>query len=413
MIRKDIPRQMPPRVQDIEVIVVGGGPAGSTLAAALAQRGHSVVLLDKASFPRHKACSEYINPGAVQVLAEIGMTDDVMRAGAHRMDAMVVYAPNGNRFVTNFAKAESGKAALGLSRYRLDTLLLDRARTSGVEVLERAHVRGILQEDGRVVGVEATIDGMRQVIRSAIVIGADGHNSVVARGLEMDGALPWPRKTGLVAHVRGVADLEQFGEMHVGRHFYAGLAPLEDGIANVAVVANTSAVQGRSGSIEQFFIDTLRSLPMLASKLETAERIHDIRGVGGMAHRARRTTGDGYLLVGDAASFLDPFTGDGIYEALRGAQLAAPVVSAALQSGSVSARALKPYRVARRQTFMTKREVCWIVQGFVNTPPLMNYVTDRLARREDLGLTLSGVLGNFRPASQALSPAFLIRLLWP
>lgn len=329
------------------------------------------------------------------------------------MDAMVVYAPNGNRFVTNFAKAEPGKAALGLSRYRLDTLLLNRAKACGVEVLERAHVRSILQEDGRVVGVEATIDGTRQVIHSAIVIGADGHNSVVARGLDMDSALPWPKKTGLVAHVRGVADLERFGEMHVGRHFYAGLAPLEDGIANVAVVANTSAVRGRSGSIEQFFIDALRSLPILASKLETAERIHDIRGVGGMAHRARRTAGDGYLLVGDAASFLDPFTGDGIYEALRGAQLAAPVVSAALRSGSVSASALKPYRVARRQAFMTKREVCWIVQGFVNTPPLMNYVTDRLARREDLGLTLSGVIGNFRPASQALSPAFLIRLLWP
>ena len=97
------------------------------------------------------------------------------------MDAMVVYAPNGNRFVTNFAKAKPGQAALGLSRYRLDALLLDRAKACGVKVLERAHVRSILQEDGRVVGVEATFNGMHQVIHSAIVIGADGHNSVVAR----------------------------------------------------------------------------------------------------------------------------------------------------------------------------------------------------------------------------------------
>nr|MBA3415428.1 hypothetical protein [Chloroflexia bacterium] len=84
-----------------------------------------------------------------------------------------------------------------------------------------------------------------------------------------------------------------------------------------------------------------------------------------------------------------------------------------LQAGDTSAAALDRYRLARRRTFTAKRQVCWIVQGFIGSPPLMNYVTDRLARREDLGLTLSGVLGNFRPATEALSPAFLVKLLRP
>jgi flavin-dependent dehydrogenase len=132
-----------------------------------------------------------------------------------------------------------------------------------------------------------------------------------------------------------------------------------------------------------------------------------------MARRARRTTGDGFLLIGDAASFLDPFTGDGIYEALRGATLAAPVVSRALAAGDLSAHALEPYRLARRRVFTAKRQVTWIVQGFINAPPLMNYVTERLSRRDELGLTMSGVLGNLLPASRALSPLFLARLLRP
>jgi hypothetical protein len=84
-----------------------------------------------------------------------------------------------------------------------------------------------------------------------------------------------------------------------------------------------------------------------------------------------------------------------------------------LAAGDVSAKSLNPYRLARRRTFTAKREVCWIVQGIINAPPLMDYVTARLDRREDLGLTLSGVLGNFRPATQALSPMFLARLLRP
>jgi 2-polyprenyl-6-methoxyphenol hydroxylase-like FAD-dependent oxidoreductase len=402
---------MPER--DAEAIVVGGGPAGSATAAALATAGHRVVLLDKASFPRHKACSEYVNPGGAELLEEMGVLDEVVSAGAHRMEAMLVHAPNGHRFLADFAQAEPGRAALGLSRYRLDHLLLERARAAGVAVCERAHVREVVRKGGRVFGVEATVDGVRESIRASLVVGADGRNSVVARSLGLDVPLRWPRKTGLVAHYRGVTGLDRFGELHVTRHAYAGLAPLEEGLTNVAVVADARAVEERSGSIEEFFTASLRGIPAVARKLEGAERVGGIRGVGAMAYRARRTTGDGYLLVGDAASFLDPFTGDGICEALRAAHLAAPVASAALKAGDTSARVLDPYRVARRRAFTAKREVCWIVQGFINSPPLMNYVTARLTRREELGLTLSGVLGNFRPATQALSPWFLARLLRP
>ncbi|CAN5715479.1 NAD(P)/FAD-dependent oxidoreductase [soil metagenome] len=398
---------------DVEAIVVGGGPAGSATAAALAEAGHRVLLLDKARFPRHKACSEYINAGGAQVLGEMGVLDEIIQAGAHQMEAMIVHAPSGARFAANFAKAEPGRAALGLSRYRLDHILLERARAAGVDVRERAQVRCVVREDGHVVGVEATIDGSRQLIRAPLVVGADGHNSVVSRDLGLDVSYRWPDKTGFIAHYRGVTGLDQFGEMHVGHGAYAGLAPLEDGVTNVAVVASGRNVKSRSGSVEAFFSETLQSIPEVAQKLERAERVGGIRGVGSMARRARRTSGDGYLLVGDAASFLDPFTGEGIYEALKAAQLAAPVASAALKAGDVSADALDAYRIARRQSFTAKRQVCWIVQGFVNAPPLMNYVTERLSSREDLGLTLAGVLGNFRPATNALSPVFLARLLRP
>lgn len=401
------------RTRDAEVIVVGGGPAGSATAALLADAGHEVILLDKARFPRHKACSEYINPAGTKLLGDLNVLDEVRAAGAHTMDAMIVHAPAGSRFVANFALAEAGQAATGLSRYRLDQILLERARAAGVTVCEQAHVRHVLQENGRVVGVEATIDGSRQTLRAPLVIGADGHNSVVSRDLGLDVSYRWPNKTGFIAHYRNVRSLDRFGEMHITHHRYAGLALLEDGLVNVAVVADGHDVGSRSGSIDDFFSETLQSLPSVASKLEGAERVGGIRGVGSMARRARRVAGDGFMLVGDAASFLDPFTGEGIYEALKAAQLAAPVASAALKAGGVSANALDAYRITRRRAFTAKRGVSWIVQGFINTPPLMNYITPRLEQREELGLTLAGVLGNFRPATQALSPIFLARLLRP
>jgi menaquinone-9 beta-reductase len=400
-------------MSDYEAIVVGGGPAGSSVAAELARLGRKVLLLDKASFPRHKACSEYVNAGGVQLLRDLGLESELLVAGAHRMTAMRVVAPNGCHFLASFERAEPGRYALGLSRYRLDAILLDHARANGAEVCERAHVRALVTNDHRVEGVLVTIDGQREEIRAPLVIGADGRHSIVARELNVARSPRWPRKTGLVAHYQGVEGLDQFGEMHAGRGVYVGLAPLECGLTNVAVVATNDAVNGRVGSVEDFFAGVLANFPAVAAKLNSASRVGTIRGVGAMAHRAERTVRDGTLLIGDAASFLDPFTGEGIYEALKGAQLAAPVVNRAILAGDLSAAALRPYMVARRGTFTAKRQVGLIVQAIINTPTLMNYVTPRLASRDDVGNTLAAVLGNFAPAGRALSPRFLAQLLRP
>ena len=400
---------------DAGVIVVGGGPAGSVSAALLAERGHRVLLLDKARFPRHKACSEYVNPAGARLLADLGFERDLDALGAHRMDAMLIHAPGGRRFLADFSAAAPGGTAIGLSRYRLDALLLDRARDAGVEIREGTHVRDVVITDGRVQGVEARIDGGRVTVRAPLTIGADGRHGVVSRALALDVAPRWPQRTGLVAHYRGVTGLDRWGEMHVvaGGNGYVGLAPLEDGLTNVAFVMNSAAVVARPGALEAFFEEGLSGIPEVAAKLAGAERAGAIRGVGPMAHRARRVAGDGFLLVGDAAGFLDPFTGEGIYEAVRGATLLAPVADAALRAGDVSTRALASYRAARRRAFRAKRQVCWLVQGFIVTPALMDYATARLDRRPATARTLAGVLGGLYPARQALSPLFLARLLRP
>jgi menaquinone-9 beta-reductase len=399
--------------QDADVIVVGGGPAGSVTAALLAERGRRVLLLDKARFPRHKACSEYVNAAGRRLLIELGLESDLEALGAHRMEAMLIHAPGGRRYLADFAAAEPGGSALGLSRLRFDSLLLDRARAAGVEVWERAHVRNVMVAGRRVLGVEVTVAGGRETLRAPLTIGADGRNGIVARSLGLERPVRWPRRTGLIAHYRGVAGLESWGEMHVARGSYAGLAPLEDGLTNVAFVTASDAVANRGDPLEAFFEQGLARIPEVAAKLAGAERVGGIRGVGPMAHRARQVAGDGFLLVGDAASFLDPFTGDGIYEALRGALLAAPIADAALRVGDVSAHRLAPYLDARHAAFSARRQVAWLVQGFISTPALMDYTTDRLDRRPSVGTTLSGVLSGLRPAQEALSPLFLTRLLRP
>ena len=399
--------------QDADVIIIGAGPAGSSAAILLAGAGLRVLLLDKSRFPRHKACSDYVSPAGEPLLERLGVLEEIRAAGASRMEAMAVHAPNGNHFLANFAATEPGRAAIGLSRIHLDNILFQRAQDAGAITHQGAHARALIRTGHRVTGVEVTINGTRERLHAPLVIGADGHNSVVTRELETDIPWRWPRRTGLAIQLRGVEGLGPFGEMHVGANAYAGLAILEHDLANLTVVVPTDTVKARSGALDDYFTKTLEGLPGVASKVAGAERIGPMRGVGPMGRRARRVTGDGYMLLGDAAAFLDPFVGEGVYQALRSGFLAAPVATQALQARDTSSAGLDAYRRARRREFTSKRAVSWVVQGFISNPPLMNYVTDRLNERESLGLTLSGVLGNLQPASRALSPIFLARLLRP
>jgi geranylgeranyl reductase family protein len=396
-----------------EVIVVGGGPAGSTTARLLAEAGRRVLLLDKAAFPRHKACSDYLNPAAVRALREMGLMDALWAAHPHPMQAMRVHAPGDRMFQAVFREVEPGVVALGLSRHRFDDLLLQRAAAAGVEVRERAHVRDLVLGQGRVVGVQVSSGEARETLRAPLIVGADGHHSVVSRRLGLDLPARWPRRTGLAAHFRGLGRLGDWGELHVAPGGYAGLALLEDGLATVTLVTNVDALTQRAGSVESYYAEKLAEIPIVREMVAGAERVGPIRGVGPLARRVRGRAGDGWLLVGDAAGFLDPFTGEGIYKALHSATLAAPVIVAALERGDTSARGLAPYTRAYQRAFFANTQVLRIVQGFVHSPRLMSYVIDRLEQRAGLGRLLTGVVSDLRPAQEALSPLFLARLLRP
>jgi len=398
--------------QPYDVIVAGAGPAGAALAGLLAQAGVRVALLDKASFPRDKACGEYTSPQTATVLAQIGALPFVEQARPRRLPAMRVYAPGGAVFCMDYAAA--GGAVLATPRRRLDAALVAYATAAGAALFERTRVVDVLRSDGQAIGVRVRQGGGAAVeLRAPLVAGADGAHSAVARALGVARPLRWPRRLGMVAHYAGVQGCDAWGEMHVGRHGYCGLAPLADGLVNVGIVIDLPGPAAARRPSEARFAAALQAFPTLARTLGGARRVTPVRGVGPVGVGAARPCGPGYLLVGDAAGFFDPFTGEGVYKALRGAALAAPVALAALARGDFSARALAPYRRARRREFFAKDLVCRVVQGFVQVPAGMDYVAPRLAGRPPQLAIMAGVLGDLLDARQALTPAYLWGLLRP
>jgi flavin-dependent dehydrogenase len=402
-----------------DVIIVGGGPAGAATATALARAGVDVLVLDRARFPRAKACSEYLSPEASRVLASMGALDDVERSGAAQLAGMSVRAPDGTWMRGQFAAAHGFRGfrdwGLALPRERLDAILLDCARRAGARVEERTRVIDLEQDGtGRVVGVHALTRAGPAVHRTPVVVGADGLRSVVARRLGLARVGRWPRRVALVAHYRGVDGVGAYGEMHVERDGYGGLADVGGGVTNVAVVV--PARRGReiaaAGAVP-FFERWLGARAHLVPRFARAERVSPVLATGPFASHARRAWAPGAALVGDAADFFDPFTGEGIYAALRGGEMLAAHLLAAGTTANPDAldQALDAYDHARREEFAGK----WIVERLIGAAVASCFVMNRAARalaaRRDLADLLVGVTGDFVPAREVLRPGFVLRLL--
>jgi geranylgeranyl reductase family protein len=393
-----------------DVIVVGAGPAGAALASLLRVRGHDVLLLDAARFPRDKVCGEGVSPRAWSILDAFGAAGRVRALGPHPLRGMALTAPDGTRFEGRYPGNQP--PGFAVRRLVLDAALVQHACDLGVEVREGTRVADLSWRDGRVAGVVVDAAGGPLSLAARVVVGADGRNSRVAASLRLRRPHRWLRRFAVRGYWEGMEGLGDHGEMHVGGGGYCGVAPLSPTRANVAFVLDPEPLAEARGGLEAFYRRAIRTRwPRLAERLAHARLLEPPRAVGPLAVDARSVTRAGAVLVGDAAGFFDPFTGEGVTLALRSAELAAEAIAQALReptAGAAATRRLAGYARSRYRETRDKFRFNRLVQLAVGWPEAGNRLAHRLARRPDLADRLVGIAGDFVPARDA----FGLRFAW-
>src|SRR5881396_422977 len=358
-----------------DVVVVGAGPAGATTALLLARAGASVLLVDRARFPRDKACSEYLSPATTEILQRLGggILDAVEGSAHAKLYGMKVVAPCGAAMCGRF-RGGPRPYSFALPRTTFDTILISAAGRAGAVVREGVTVENLVWEKGAVAGVTARScnskglpdgRGQRVTCNARIVVGADGLRSVVARRLGLIRSSP-PRRVAFTAHVADVAGIAGVGELHVSERGYVGMGPVGGGITTVALVLPLAAVRHGRRDFRAGFFDELQRFPGLVGRFDPRCLVREVLVTGPFAQWSRTAVapGGGALLVGDAADFFDPFTGQGIYAALRGAELVAESLIPGLTDPGRKPGApgvSRAYASARRREFAGK----WLLERLI------------------------------------------------
>jgi menaquinone-9 beta-reductase len=348
-----------------DVIVVGAGPAGSIAAMLLARAGARVRLIDRETFPRAKLCGDTVNPGTLAILRRLRASAGVEERGL-RIDGMVVTGERGIAIEGRYPHGLHGRALL---RRELDWQLLQQAVDAGAMFEPGVAVRGPLVEANgtrRVTGV--VLDGRRAERRltARVTIAADGRRSTIAFGLGLARHPARPRRWAVGAYYQNVAGSTTFGEMHVRRGRYIGVAPLPGGLTNVCLVQPSQPADASLRDPAALLRDVLAHDLLLCERFASARAIAAPVVLGPLAVDHVDASLDGLLLAGDASGFVDPMTGDGLRFAVRGAELAADAALAALKHGWSGIH--QQLGAARRREFAGKWRFNRALRALVASP---------------------------------------------
>ncbi|MEM4391091.1 MAG: NAD(P)/FAD-dependent oxidoreductase [Candidatus Diapherotrites archaeon] len=403
-----------------DVVVVGAGPAGSSCALFLKKFGvDNVLLLDKAFFPRDKICGDAFSGKSVGIAKELGLLHDYLSEPHEGVYGVLFSNTKGTIVEIPFPGSDrqaKTKPGFVMRRFVTDNVLFRNAKKQ-VDVLEGFVVSDLLFDNGFVVGVRGKDkDGVVREFRAKVVVGADGTSSVVAQKTGNGFSPPQHQVIATRGYYKGVSGMSGNIELHFVDEIMPGyfwIFPLNDGWANVGLGLLTSEKNRRKLDLKKTQEQIIANNPLFRDRFKSA--VIDEQGIKvwtlplGSYHR--KNHGNGFVLVGDAASLVDPFSGEGVGNAMTSGKIAAKTIAEAFVKGDFSEATLSKYDKELWDTIGPELKTSYNMQRLGSNKWLLNLFIDKAAKKPKVREIISGMLANETAKKDLVSPLGLLRVL--